>query len=69
MAELHGCTQCSSEEYSDAHIAFGSMGIFRIDDRDLSWGRFGSGLRRESVVGAVAEGCVKGWHALRPGDV
>ena len=43
MAELPGCTQYSSEEYSNAHIAFGSMSIFRIDDRDLSWGRFGSG--------------------------
>ena len=40
------------------------MSIFRIDDRGLSWGRFGSGLRRESVVGAVAEGCEKGWRAL-----
>ena len=39
-------------------VAFGSMSIFRIDDQDLSWGRFGSGLRRESVVGGV-------WQCLR----
>ena len=50
-------------------VAFRSMSIFRIDDQDLSWGRFGSGLRRESVVGAVAEGSVAVWRALRNGDV
>ena len=47
-----------------AHIAFGSMSIFRIDDRDLSWDRFGSELKRESVLDAVAEGYEKRWRAL-----
>ena len=32
ILELH---TGSSEEYSNAYIAFGSMSIFRVDDQDL----------------------------------
>ena len=39
------------------------MGVFSLC-KAVDLKVLGSG-RRESVVGAVAEGCVKGWRALR----
>ena len=42
------------------------MGVFSLC-KEVDLKVLGSG-RRESVVGAVAEGCVKGWRALRHVD-